>query len=78
MPSSPAIWTGLNRRRHLALTIRLTTAGGVLVGIDLGRLERSAIPTSPSARNLAAHLRAVGGETKNVSPRQRPATDPRR
>ena len=66
MPSSPAICTGPSRRRHLAFTIFFTTAGGVLVGITWGRLVRSVIPAGPSARYRAAHLRAVGGETRNI------------
>lgn len=66
MPSSPAICASPNRRRYRAFTIRLTTAGGVRVGIDLGLLERSIIPAGPSTRNLASHLRAVGGETMNI------------
>lgn len=46
--------------------MRLTTSGGVLVGIDRGRLERSAIPAVPSARYLAANLRRVTGGTMNI------------
>ena len=45
---------------------RFTLAGGVLVGIERGRLDRSTIPAGPSARNLAAHFRAVGGEVMNI------------
>ena len=37
-----------------------------VLGIDRGRLERSTIPAEPSARNLAAHFRAVTGETMNI------------
>lgn len=66
MPSSPAICTGPSRRRHLALTIRLTMAGVVVVGIECGLLVRSAIPAGPSVRYRAAHFRAVGGETMNI------------
>ena len=65
-PSSPAIWAGPRRPRHRRFTIRLTTGSGVFVGIDRGRLERSTIPAEPSARNLAAHFRAVTGETMNI------------
>ncbi|ODA90328.1 hypothetical protein ATY41_10085 [Leifsonia xyli subsp. xyli] len=61
-----AICTGPRRRRHLARTIRLSTGNGVRVGIDRGRLDRSVIPPVPSARNLAAHFRAVTGETINI------------
>lgn len=66
MPSSPAICTGPSRRRHRAFTIRFTVASGVFVGIERGRLDRSAIPAGPSARNRAAHFRAVGGEIMNI------------
>ncbi len=65
-PNSPAICTGPSRLRQRALTIRLTIAGGVLVGIDLGRLDLSVIPAGPSAWNRAAHFRAVDGEVMNI------------
>ena len=37
-----------------------------MVGIERGRLDLSIIPAAPSARNLAAHLRAVSGEVMNI------------
>jgi len=37
-----------------------------LEGIECGRLDRSAIPGSPSARKRAAHFRAVMVETMNI------------
>ena len=66
MPSSPAICAGPSLRRHRNRRIRFTVAGGVLVGIERGRLDRSTIPAGPSARNRAAHFRAVGGEVMNI------------
>lgn len=65
-PLPPAIWAEPSRRRHRAVTIRSTTTGGVLVGIERGRLDWSINPAGPSARNRAAHFRAVGGEVMNI------------
>ena len=79
IPSSPAICVGPRRRRHRAATICFTTAGGVLVGVVDGRLDRSAIPAGPSARKRVAHLRAVGGESMNIlAAVARPASVPQR
>jgi hypothetical protein len=66
MPRRPPIWTGPSRCRHRNATIRRTTGGGVRAGEVWGRLERSRIPTSPSARHRAAHFRAVTVETMNI------------
>jgi len=47
------------------ITWRMTRSG-VLFGLECGRLDRSTIPTGPSALNRAAHLRAVTVETMNI------------
>lgn len=44
----------------------LTVGSGVLAGIECGRLERSTMPATPSARKRPAHFRAVTGETMNI------------
>lgn len=43
MPVRAASWTGPSRRRLRRLTTRRTTALGVRLGLEWGRLERSVI-----------------------------------
>src|SRR5215218_830608 len=58
-PTRATIATGPSRCFHRRYTILRTIGRGVRRGERCGRLERSAIPAAPSARERSDHLFAV-------------------